>query len=249
MTAAPVILVHGAWHGPWCWDEIAEGLRTAGHEVDVVELPGHDTPGVLKRKWNRAGSYVRELGRAAEAISARTGAAPVLVGHSMGGYVVQRHLERNEARLGVLVASVPRLGSLGANVRMLRRHPILMMKSIGLLDYSHPIRTDELVRDFFFQPDTPDEIVSATRKQLQNESAVALTTIALRWIRPHRVTTPVRVIAAELDAIFTVDEQHLLAAAYGVELDAVEGSGHDVMLDTKRDRLLELLLMMAGEAD
>ena len=34
------LLIHGAWHGGWCWDGIAERLRAEGHEVLAPDLPG-----------------------------------------------------------------------------------------------------------------------------------------------------------------------------------------------------------------
>lgn len=34
-----VVLVHGAWHDPWHWHEVAEGLRARGRAVDTVDLP------------------------------------------------------------------------------------------------------------------------------------------------------------------------------------------------------------------
>src|SRR5262245_25828977 len=40
MTAAPIILVPGFWLGAWAWDEVAESLRAAGHEVTALTLPG-----------------------------------------------------------------------------------------------------------------------------------------------------------------------------------------------------------------
>jgi Asp-tRNA(Asn)/Glu-tRNA(Gln) amidotransferase A subunit family amidase len=35
-------VLHGAWHDPACWDELAAELRTRGHEVIAPELPLHD---------------------------------------------------------------------------------------------------------------------------------------------------------------------------------------------------------------
>ncbi|MBV8862151.1 MAG: alpha/beta fold hydrolase, partial [Mycobacterium sp.] len=35
-------LVHGAWHGPWCWEEVAPLLQKAGHDVVAPELPCDD---------------------------------------------------------------------------------------------------------------------------------------------------------------------------------------------------------------
>jgi len=36
-------LVHGGWHGPWCWDRLTGPLRERGHEVVVPDLPSEDT--------------------------------------------------------------------------------------------------------------------------------------------------------------------------------------------------------------
>ena len=40
MTAAPIVLVPGFWLGAWAWDEVAAALRTEGHDVTAVTLPG-----------------------------------------------------------------------------------------------------------------------------------------------------------------------------------------------------------------
>ena len=33
---AGILLVHGAWHGPWCWERFARRLTDAGHDVRTV---------------------------------------------------------------------------------------------------------------------------------------------------------------------------------------------------------------------
>jgi len=40
MAAAPIVLVPGWWLGAWAWDEVAQDLRAAGHEVTALTLPG-----------------------------------------------------------------------------------------------------------------------------------------------------------------------------------------------------------------
>jgi len=68
-------LVHGAWHGPWCWERVVGPLRERGHDVVVPDLPSEDT----------------ELGLEdyADAIEAQLGDAEdvFLVPHSLGGLV------------------------------------------------------------------------------------------------------------------------------------------------------------------
>lgn len=235
------VLVHGAWHGPWCWDDVAAALRESGHEVAVPTLPGHDRPGTSGRIWNRISQYLATVGAAAEAASD----APILVGHSMGGYVVQRHLEKNSARCGVLVASVPRRGTLAPNLRFMRKHPGPTLAGALLADYSRLVETDALVRELFFTADTPAAIVTQTRERLQNESALAVTTMAVRWPRPERVQTAVEVIGATGDDVFNMAEQRDLAAAYDAQPVFIEG-GHDLMLDTCWPELVDALEAIAS---
>ncbi len=40
MTAAIFLLVHGAWHGAWCWQRVVRELEAAGHRTLVPCLPG-----------------------------------------------------------------------------------------------------------------------------------------------------------------------------------------------------------------
>ena len=40
MASAPIVLVPGFWIGAWAWDEVAATLRTEGHDVTAVTLPG-----------------------------------------------------------------------------------------------------------------------------------------------------------------------------------------------------------------
>src|SRR5256712_3191444 len=40
MTTAPIVLVPGFWLGAWAWDEVAAALRTDGHDVTALTLPG-----------------------------------------------------------------------------------------------------------------------------------------------------------------------------------------------------------------
>ena len=237
----PIVLIHGAWHGPWCWDDVAAELRSRGHEVQAVTLPGHDRPGDPRRIWNRISQYVDAVDTAVAGLSA----APMLVGHSMGGYTVQRYLEAKTAAAGVLVASVPWRGTLRPNLRAIRRRPGPTLLAAVTLDYSRMVADADLVRELFFSPQTPDDVVTSTVDRLRNESALAVNTMAFRRIRPGKITTPMFVIGAEGDAVFSVAEQRELGEAYGVEADIVAG-GHDLMLDTTWPMLADRLDRIAA---
>jgi pimeloyl-ACP methyl ester carboxylesterase len=236
LTVADIVFVHGAWHGPWCWDQVAGALVKRGHHTESVYLPGHDQPGSLARIRTPMADYIRAV---AETLSGAREPV-VLVGHSMGGYVVQRYLETGRAAAAILIASVPNRGNGRANLRAFRRRPKTAMLAALTSDYSHFIRTDELVREQFFTAKTPELIVSECRRQLQNESTRAIAAMALRRPKPRRNSTPVAVIAAAADGIYLLADQQRLAAAYGVEPLVLDG-GHDLMLDTTWPALVDAI--------
>ncbi len=68
-----VVLVHGAWHGPWAWDGVVAELERLGVPVDAVELPFTGFPDDVA---------------AARAVIERAGPGVVVCGHSYGGYVI-----------------------------------------------------------------------------------------------------------------------------------------------------------------
>ncbi|MGH2989623.1 MAG: alpha/beta hydrolase [Microbacterium sp.] len=118
-----ILLVHGAWHGPWCWTDFAQRLTERGHAVRAVELRGHDQP--PGRIWHRVRDYVEDVRRAA----AEFPEPPILVGHSMGGVLVQRYLEDHPAPGAVLMAPVPAGTALAAAARLALHHPLAMLKA------------------------------------------------------------------------------------------------------------------------
>jgi pimeloyl-ACP methyl ester carboxylesterase len=79
-----VVLVHGAWHGAWCWHRVLDTLTTRGIPAVALDLPGHgDSPERLGDLHGDAAAVTAAL----DALHA-TGERVVLVGHSYGGAVV-----------------------------------------------------------------------------------------------------------------------------------------------------------------
>ena len=105
---ARFVLVHGAWHGAWCFDALARDLAAAGHEVDTFDLPGHGSDATPHDEVT-LDTYAQ---RVAEVIG-QDGEPVVLVGHSMGGIVVTQAAElvpERIARLVYLTAFLPKDG-------------------------------------------------------------------------------------------------------------------------------------------
>lgn len=92
-------LVHGAWHGAWCWERLVPELEGRGHEVVVVNLPCEDTTATCE-------SYAGIVVDALDAVDADEDV--VVVGHSLGGLTIPLVAARRRvSKLVYLCAGVP----------------------------------------------------------------------------------------------------------------------------------------------
>ena len=102
------VLVHGAWHGAWCWEKLKAELEADGHRVVTPDLPGHGEDATPPSQV----SLVAYGARITELLDAESEPV-VLVGHSMGGMAISVAAERRPdkvARLVYLCAFLPRDG-------------------------------------------------------------------------------------------------------------------------------------------
>ncbi len=245
---APLLFVHGAWHGAWCWEEhFLPYFAAHGYEAHAPSLRAHGGNDRAGIRWKRIDDYVDDVA----ATVARLDRPPVLVGHSMGGLVVQRYLERGPAPGAVLLASVPVGGIWGIMLRLARRHPLVYLWANALWTLYPYVRTPELAREAFFSLDAPIEEVKPRWERLQEESYLAfLDMLLFRHARPalaSRGGTPMLVLGADADTIVTAGEVQRTAAAYGVAAESFPGMAHDMMLERGWQAVADRVLGWLGE--
>lgn len=81
-----LVLIHGAWHGAWCWRRVLPGLRAAGHSAHAVTLTGVGERAHLLRPDLRLRDHIADVLGLIDA--EELGDDLVLVGHSYGGLVM-----------------------------------------------------------------------------------------------------------------------------------------------------------------
>lgn len=96
----PVVLVHGAWHGGWCWRDVAARLRAAGHAVFAPTLTGLGERAHLRVPVPGLSTHVDDV---CGLIEAEELSGLVLVGHSYGGMVVTGLADRMKPRIAGMV--------------------------------------------------------------------------------------------------------------------------------------------------
>jgi pimeloyl-ACP methyl ester carboxylesterase len=229
---APVLFVHGAWHGAWCWEEhFLEFFAKKGHRSLALSLRGHGkTPAPRSMRLCSIADFVDDVASVADSLPAR----PVVVGHSLGGFVVQKYLESHDAPCGVLLASIPPSGITKFLLGRFKRHPWLTARTLGIGRSLRCVAgAPELARESFFSQSISDADVARWAAQLGEEyiGKMVLDLLLLDLPKPNLVTTPLLVLGAEDDIIFTQREVRATAAAYHTEADFFPKMAHDMMLE------------------
>ena len=163
------LFVHGAWHAAWCWDEyFLNSFADKGYRALALSLRGHGGSPTLRRLRDCSfADYVEDVSSVADNLPTR----PVILGHSMGGVIVQKYLESRNAPAGVLMASTPPQGYLASGLRWIKRHPWHFAK-MTITGKSLPyVSTPQLARERFFSEHTPESLVLNYARRLQEESA------------------------------------------------------------------------------
>lgn len=233
----PLLFVHGGWHGAWCWaDNFLDYFAGQGFLAAAVSLRGHagsSSPGSLNSCT--IADYVDDVAAAA----AQLGSTPVVVGHSMGGFVTQKYLEKHHAPAGVLMASMPSRAAHRAAVafRIMRAHPTVSFRSYTVGTTADLVNTPRLAREHFFCDSTPESVVAACAERLQAESHHG-GGLRIRF-RRGRVGTPLLVLGGEEDRAVSTREVHATARDYGTKAEMFAGMGHNMMLESGWPRVAE----------
>lgn len=96
----PFVLVHGAWHGGWCWRRVAPLLRAAGHDVHAPSLTGLGDRAHLEDCGIDLETHIADI---ALLLEMEDIADAVLVGHSYAGMAITGAADRAAERIGRLV--------------------------------------------------------------------------------------------------------------------------------------------------
>jgi pimeloyl-ACP methyl ester carboxylesterase len=228
----PLVFVHGAFQAAWCWDEnFLDFFAGHGYRAVAFSLRGHgSSPSSKPVRSCSIADYVEDLCSVCAGLSPK----PVVIGHSMGGFVVQKYLETHDAPGAVLMASAPPRGHLGALTRLMRQRPGNCMK-FGLTgDPSDLYGTSDGFRNLYFSERTPDAVLADAARRFQPDSLRALNldmTLGNR-VTPERVSTSVLVLGGHSDGTYRRTDVLATAAAYRTVAEFFPDTGHQMMLDS-----------------
>jgi pimeloyl-ACP methyl ester carboxylesterase len=242
----PLLFVHGTSHGAWCWEvHFLEYFAQHGFAAHAVNLRGHgNSEGRDQLRWTRISDFVEDLADAVRLLPS----PPILIGHSMGGFIIQKYLENHTAPAAVLLSSPSPAGLLPTALRSARRHPLIFAR-VSLTRSLWPlIATPDLAREAFYAKDLPEAQMVAYWKQMQDDSFRAfLDMVALNLPKPAKVRTPLLVLGVALDNMIRPSEIEATARAYNTRAEIIAGVAHNSMLDPRWQTVGERILAWIKE--
>lgn len=230
------VLVHGAWHGGWCWRRVADLLEKSGHKVYTPTLTGLGERVHLLSKDVDLNTHITDIVNVFKYEDLKD---VCLVAHSYGGWPCSGALEQVADRVSAIVwldAFKPEDGQKGGDYAS---------------DFSRKLMQEAIARGEATRPPPPataffvDEKDQAwvNAKTTPQPNAVAFTPIKLTGAR-EKVATKVYIRAPKYpQAAFDKAFAECKADKSWKTFESVKG-GHDVMVDNPA-WLAEILLQVA----
>jgi pimeloyl-ACP methyl ester carboxylesterase len=184
---ANFVLVHGAWHGGWCWNKIVARLEARGHKVAAPDMIGHGIDRTPPDQTTLAG-IVDGIVAVVNAMEGKV----VLVGHSYGGMIITQVGERIPEKIQRLVYLTAIIAPGGKSVLDMNTPDPESVLGEGVVfsaDGKTAFAAPGIVRDAFYAQ-CSDEDVALANLLLVPEGVAGLATPSIataeRWGRlPH----------------------------------------------------------------
>ncbi|GEM_PF-432465 len=228
-----LVFVHGAWHGAWCWQEHFIPFFTKnGYECYTFDLPNHgankDQKGINQY---RITDYLNHL----ELVLAQINKPVVLIGHSMGGYIIQKYLEKADCAAAILMMSVPGKPIWRLFFRILLNQPLTMLKTVATFDLFHLVNSKKKAAKLLFSEKLSTVKKEIYFKKLGTESfQVMVFDFLLSKIKKRKnLAVPMLVQSAEKDNIVSVRETKQTRRFQQTDYQFFKNLSHDAMLDPK----------------
>lgn len=226
-----IIFVHGSWHGAWCWHEAwLNYFFEKGFDVHTFSCRNHgESEHRGSTRWLRVNDYANDLASIHQKIT-----KPIhLVGHSMGGMITQKYLERNPSNVksAVLLASVPTHGVWRVTLKSIAKHPLTFLEVNLKMSLKPFVKTPALAAELFVGDDYPKKDLMPYWEKLQDESFLFfLDSLFLDLPKPNKINTPILVLGAEKDYFFNPKDVRATAKAYNTEAVIFPNAPHNLFM-------------------
>lgn len=237
----PIVMIHGASAGAWCWEQWAPAFAAAGLDAYAVNLRGHPpSPPEPHLGAVTLADYVADV----EGVLETLGRPPILMGHSMGGAIAQLVAARRELAALVMVCPAP-LGGVkyhtgGFNIWV----ALHGLKSVPALVRKKPLKPGyRVLRDAVLNRVEPGRREALARRFVPESAAVGVEILrGSVQADLSRQGFPKLALGGTDDQTSPLEMVREIAAAQKADCIALEGHAHLPMLEPGADAVADRIL-------
>ncbi|WP_135077040.1 alpha/beta hydrolase [Terasakiella sp. SH-1] len=230
---APLLFIHGSFCSAPIWrHRFMPFFADHGHDCYAVSLSGH---GPQANEWTLhllgLSDYVNDVIKAVDEI----GEPPILIGHSLGGMVVQKYIEKHDCRGAVLLSSLPPSGAMSSIMHMVTGSPDLYWSLNQVMMFGPDAMSFHMLKRLLVSDDTHPASLAEAHGLFQPESLRAINEVALFDVPRKRAKDdiPIAVIGGDADVMIPVSAFKETAKFHEADLEIIPGVPHAVMLDKR----------------
>jgi len=230
-TQTPILFIHGANMSGWCWDHhFMSYFSDLGHPTYAVDLRGHGQSGGQHQLSNNSiADYVTDIQRVIDEI----GTPPILIGHSLGGLIIQKFIEHNTVPACVLMASVPVDGLIPSVMDLFVNPTLFIQYNLSEL-FGTWFSGVDVTRNSVFSGEVKDTVVIKYCSEMQPSSPKAL--LDTLWLglpsKKNPFNIPMLSLGADEDTFFRPNQIEKTADVYNATYINMKKTSHTMMLDS-----------------
>ena len=222
-----VLLVHGAWSSSWYWEaHFMPFLAAQGFGVTALNLRAHGgSEGNFR--WASLADYISDVRHVAETLD-----NPVIIGHSLGGFITQHYVNRYGARAAALLASVPHFGLWSALPRVVIGYPGALFRTLGSLNLRGVVAHTGDARSLLYARGPTQADKDPFLPALQDESIRILLDLLIQPVsKPWPAALPKLVLGGSQDRLFPPAAVTATARFHGTVAHMIPTASHMLMDD------------------
>ncbi len=227
---APLLFIHGAYCASWIWEKhFLPFFAHEGFYGAAMSLRGHGLDADRTAlDFVSVQDFLDDIHAAVKSFDT----PPVLIGHSMGGYLVQRYaLDHHDVR-AMAILSAPALTGLAASSRhIFMNNPQLGFQLAVLMAFGPCYADAEIVGNGLCSAPLSADEVEELRPYFQSESKRAMAEMMVPCVADPAHKPPTLVMGGDIDAFVPVDDFHRSADVWDAQFRLLPGVPHGLMMD------------------
>ncbi|MBU1093042.1 MAG: alpha/beta hydrolase [Firmicutes bacterium] len=239
----PLVFIHGAAGGAWYFESFLSYFSNKGFDCYAFSLRGHGkSDGYDELNTFGLDDYVDDL----KSVINRLEEKPIVIGHSMGGAIVQKYLSKDQDHLaGALLLASAEAGGISDDspLGLFFSDSRGFLRSMRQMYPNQDLSLETLINETIFSNRFSTQELKEIRLKLTKESSKVKKDLLKPFMTGNeKIKIPIYVIGSLGDHIVTKDKTEKTAKAFGVEPIFIDDLCHFMTIDPDWEKAAEAIL-------